>query len=642
MPALIRTLLALTAAAGLFSDDAAFAAGRKPPAKPAAVKTAAKPPPPAEADFAQIPIRCGAPVQTVKIEAKGLAKIASLANKEAALPETCVLSLFKDPAFPISNPNSPATSLDKLFDGRNLMRGNYPTQEGIARAALNFLAKTGPRPAVRAQVVMAHATQGIAQAVFASPGERDPAVVISDKLFSDLTTESDLESSKQYVLFIAAHEYAHLLLKHPPEIEKNDSSYDDIRKFFQGAALAYAIYNGVKMGPNATSLEQQLAAKQSAAMFLGASLIGDMAASESRRMMLPKFSKDREREADLLAVDLLAYTTADIFVGVEGLKKIRGANQQNLKALREQAMAAKKAQAEARIQLAAMSPLLLLQKDQDKAIKQIKAIGITIATDAVLSYFDERKQLADVSLHDDAAKREGRVKLYMQAHYPWRKDQRAVSADLVGGAAPQQASVAVPDFGFTAMAAERSLMDAVRAAETALNAGKVAEARKAIDQALNSPIGKSAKVQDVAGMVSATEDKPDQAIKHYRAVLATGHHNDRIYRNIASAQQQKGDIPGALKTLADGAEKIGSIRPFIVARIALQVEAGDTAGAEASLQECVATKDPMLITVCTQTAHPETPDTEADKQVAKGETAGDTQLGGAIRDSLLKSLAGKK
>lgn len=609
---------------GVAPQTDAFAQAKKPAGKkggavmkPVAAKL--KPPP------SPLEITCGAPVTPPKVEKK---RLISLGSKKPKLPEACVLSRFRNPAFPPADPNAAGRSALGLFGGSGLVEAVWlDSLEEFQRVA-DEIADYGPKPTLRAKIRLSSLVVADARAVYEGSGGTGGTIVLSTKLIEGLTelsehvsTESAEESdalTQHYVRFIIAHEYAHLVLNHPQQLDKAKKNYEQIGQVLALSGAAYAIGNQLKIDKDASYREREKESRKSAAVFLAASFAGDIAATEGTRFLFPVFNRSVERDADMLAVDIIARVEEGNPVkGVESLKIFRDRNKASIKKNSELANDAKKTSDAAVAQLLLAAPALPSQNQKDLE-KQLKIAAALLVAGWAAQKLEEHKMMLNAHLHDSPEDRDALVNDYSDAFYGVERFSAApkpVSNFAAAAAAAKPASTPAavaattkkPTFSkvnFKRVSSEVKGYTASQDAKAAMTKGDLAEARKQIDIALKSPIKATTEVQLLAGAVAQAEGDQDRAIQHFRAVLATGYNNPGVFLNIVESQRFKGDNDAALKTIAEGVTKTGQLDEFILERMDIHRAKRDEKALASDLEACKALQITTLTMRCTDAAAP--------------------------------------
>jgi tetratricopeptide (TPR) repeat protein len=219
--------------------------------------------------------------------------------------------------------------------------------------------------------------------------------------------------------------------------------------------------------------------------------------------------------------------------------------------------------------------------------------------------------MVDAHLHDSPDARDALVNAYADAFYgdegPVTRPVANFDAVLPPPPSPTAAppaAVARPrihDVNFKKIGAEVDAYAASEKAKEALAKGDIAEARKAIDEALRSAIKGDAQIQLIAGGVANAENKPDEAIRHFRAAVAAGDNAPDVWNAIIQTQRAKGDLAGALKAIEEAGAKTQDPRAFIVLKMDIHGEQQDDKAVAADLADCGAFKDSGLTLRCEQT-----------------------------------------
>lgn len=611
-----RALVLLLGAALVHAPPAAAAPARKKAPATAPVKAAAP--------WVVPEITCGPPLVVEKETRKG--KLMRTLGRGPKLPDTCVIARFKDPAFPVADPNAAGKSVG-LFGGSGPVEARWLQTLEQIQPLVDEIAKYGPphRPMIHAQVVLSSMPIAEAHAVYAEKGGKDPKIVLSTKLIQSLrdlsaaaakdSTDDPDTLAQEYLQYIVAHEYAHLALNHPQALDKAQKKYQQIGQALALAGMTYAVVNQVRAGQASSYAEQDKMSKQSAAVLLGATFVGSIASTEGTRFIFPIFNRSVERDADLMAVDMLERAGTNPLKGVTGLQIFYDQNKKSIAENGELSAAAKQSVALATTQIVGMAPALF-DGDKEEVQRRLKMLAITMVADFALRKLEEHRMMVDAHLHDDPDDRQDLVELYDRNFYgPDRHaadhvqasgDMAAMMASMTAAAPPAPAKP-LPKVDFKKIGAEVDGYVATENAKRAMAKGDMALARKEIDKALKSPIKASIDVQRIAGGVAQAEGQQDVAIKHFRAVLAAGFNATDVFFDIVRSQRIKGDNASALKTLAEGAAKTGAPEDFILERIEVHLAMKDLKAVAADVETCRSFKDPALTRVCEGAAAPPPP-----------------------------------
>jgi hypothetical protein len=608
-----RALLFLSSALLALSSVADVSAQAK---KPAARKpVAAAKPAPRQA----MEITCGLPTTQERVEKKGfINKIRG--EKSPKLPEACVLSRFKDPAFPVVDPNSMGASALSLFGGAGPVKADWLISQAELQKVADDIADLGPRPDLRARVYLSSQNMAEAHAVFLSPGGKDGIIVLSTRLMQSLrdlsqnTPGQTDDMTQQYLSFIIAHEYAHLVLNHPQQLNKAESVYKNIGQALQLAGVAFAIIRKIQVGPEASYSEKQREGQKAATVLLAAQFAGLIAATEGTRFLFPIFHRSVDRDADMLAVDILKRSqNRDPVTGVESLRIFRKQNEQNVKRSGAISEDAQKSVQTATALLVELAPDLA-RGDQTQFEGKLKLAALSLVGGYALRKLKEHEMMIDAHLHDSPEDRELLVNSYLQTFYG--KDALSAAAPTVNFAAAKQAmakagpeasSTMIATVDFKKVGAEVDGLISTEAAQAAMARGSLAEARRQIDLSLKSPIKGTVDVQLVAGGISQAEGNHDIAIKHFRNVIAAGYRPDFVYLSISDSQSFKKDHAGALKTIAEGIAATGRLNDFILRRMEIHRDMKNEKAVQADLEACMALKDTRLTLQCQAAAEPPPP-----------------------------------
>lgn len=576
--------LALTALAAAAPAEAA--PRRKAPAKTVAA-----------APIVPLPITCGPPLVAPKVEKAALSdrlKGAVKAQKgPAKLPDACVLSRFQDPGYPTAEPTSPGLPLAAFLGGAGPMPAAWPAYGAALQALADQIAIAGPRPDVRAKVVIVADRMEDARGFFAGPGSSDGVIVVTTGLLERLYGEAKAGAPTQEALrFMLAHAYAHLVLKHPQTLTRPAGAYDQMAQALQLASVGISVVQNFG-GDGAAAGTDEARARTSASVILAAGFVSDLEAGEPARFRFPEFADATERDADLLASDILVRKGADPGVGVKGLKAAWDANAAGLQAAAQLKAQAARASAAAAQDIASLRASLFQVKNAPFLMQKAQLMAASYAAHFALAKVEERRQMGAVHLHDDAEARIAAVGAYLDAFYP---DRAAAVAQTDAGRAP------LPAVDFARVQAEVEGDQAAERAEGDLARGDVAGAGAEIDAALKSPVAGNADVLLIAAAVAIAEGKPELASRRLKTVAAGGYRGPLVYQKLAVADRVAGDDNAALVALSDGAAALGDAKPFIVDRIAIFKARGDAEGVQGAIRDCTALGDMTLTVACQRAA----------------------------------------
>ncbi|WP_116487653.1 M48 family metalloprotease [Caulobacter radicis] len=563
--------------------------------------------------------------------------------KPLKTPDVQVVRRFDDPAYPPIDPNAPSASPAGLLSAmasNGPVRVIWPMTRQVQATLVDQLIAAGPRQTQPAQLI-----------ILSDPVPN--AIAIDNKIYMTsglwdflfaLNAEDDTEA-QQMLLFILAHEYGHLLMRHPQAMTAEERGYKDLKQAISTAGTVYLLAKGMTQDQKASYAEKQAEMRKAQGVMVGAHLAGMVVETEARRALYPPFRKETERDADMLAVDLAMGFQArtgkavDIAQGARSLEFIREVTKRQIQRQAELSKASEKQIADAAKAIGLLAPFALASEDSDKAMKELGWLAALNISAFLMRKYDERRRLEGVALYDNVDQRQQLMKDYFARYHrapaaeaapppppvvapppPPEKAPPKPAAPAKGkgkgkgkGGAPAQPAAPKPEpfrgdpkkiFDF---AAYRDVWEASKAREAALAKlakGDVAGARTEIDKALDSPIKESPEVQDLAGRVASAENRPDVAIGHFRKVLLTRPKDVDLYLVIAERYMSKPDKAGAIKALNDGAKETGQPGRFLPSKITIYQRDGDKVQLEKAVAECVALNDADLTKICKERAYP--------------------------------------
>jgi predicted Zn-dependent protease len=529
------------------------------------------------------------------------------------MPDTKVITRFDDPAYPKADPNYKAqTTPLGLFGGGGPMPARWQTSATTLQATMDRIVAAGPRKNVPAKVYVV--SSNLSNAAATDSGMIVVTTTLLDRLHE--MAQEDAEAADDFLVFILAHEYAHVLMRHQQRQEKAYKGYRMLGDVVRTSGTVYTIARAMTVDPKASKDARNRAGVQMLTVMLASKLAGDLLQSEMARAFLPGFAKETERDADLLAVDIAERVGRE---PVNGAKSLKATQDDNRRRIKEASRAVKEAQKKAAETAKAIVPLLpaaALNGNTDELKRAVIWLAATHALEITMVWLDDRAQLNNIGLHDSPDERLVLVKEYVKTF----DDEKAVMPPL--------------KTNFNAIAREIDGKRNFEAARTALVGGDVGAARIAIDKALVSPIGQSPEVRETAGAVAFAEGNYKAAIPHYRAALAA-YPGDSLYLRLAEAHRYSGDRAAALKVLAEGKARTGNADAYILPRIDILREAGNKAELEKAVAECKAIGDAELTKTCEEMAKP--PEPPKPEAAAKEATA---DKSATPFDDLFKSVTG--
>lgn len=521
--------------------------------------------------------------------------------RKPKLPETKVYRWFDDPAYPKVDVNYKATTTPLgLFGGGGPMPVKWQTSAATLQATMDKIVASGPRPKVGVKVIVVNSYLSNATAT------DDGTILVTTTLLDRLheMAKDDADSADDFLVFILAHEYSHVLMRHQQRQEKAYKGYRFLGDVVRSSGTIYVVSRALTADPKASRDAKDRAGLQMLTVMLASKAAGDLLQSEMARAFLPGFAKETERDADLLAVNICERVSRDPIIGARSLKATEDDNRKRIKEASRAVQEAQKRAADTAKAIVPLLPAAALTGDTDELKRALVWLAATHALEIAMVWLDDRAQLNNIGLHASPDERLVLVKEYVKTFEP----EKPVMAPL--------------KTNFNLIAREVDGKHNAEAARTALAAGDTKTAREKINLAIGSPIGQSPDVQIIAGGVAFAEQNYKEAIKSYRLVLLT-YPNQSVYLRLADAHRFSGDRAGALKVLAEGRAKTGNAGVFILPRIDILREAGDEAELKKAVAECKAIGDAELTKSCEELAKPPEPpkDAEADDDGDEGDDA---------------------
>lgn len=510
------------------------------------------------------------------------------------LPDAKIITRFDDAQYPAVDPSIPTLSPASLSPSEKPMPAERRLAAEGFQGLLNKIVAAGPRPDVAAKVMMYDDPVSNAQAF------GDGSILISTGLVEYLSdvAETDQAAAESMLAYSLSHEYAHVLMRHPQERSKNVASLENIQKAFNLAGTLYLVGRTATIDQRAAVNVQQRQAYQALGVMMGASLVGGFLEGEVKRAVLPGFSRETERDADMLAVDLMqrlrssSNAPLDPIVGVDQLKSVGDTNKTIITKAATLIRDAGNTTKTAAANLATLAPALMLQKGSTDIGNELKAMAVTTAAGFVFQKLEERRRLTDVHLHDSAERRGDLVRRYSAQFYPVAETAAPVAQ------APYSGQV---DWGRVTRDLEGQR--AKQNAEEALVRGDVPAARTAIDVALRSPIGQSPDVQRIAGAVADAEGKTEVAIGHYRKVIDAGGTDRATYDALIQSHLRINQRTQALAAIDRAGVASGDPMSYLPLKITIHREDGNKAEMDKALAECrAAVQRVMLVQECGEAA----------------------------------------
>lgn len=520
------------------------------------------------------------------------------------VPEQTIVSRFEDPAFPAVDPNIPTLTSAGLSASEKPLSAQRRYSAQQLQGIVDGFVQIGPRPTVPARVMMAVSDESEVRSlgdgtIYVTTGYMDKLIELS---------RAEPDKATNTVLFAMAHEYSHILMRHPQQRSQNLATMQSIQTAFNIVGTAYMFARASQISQGASQNVQQRQAYQALGVMVGASLIGSMVEGEAKRLVFPGFAKNTERDADMMAVDLMQRLGArsnrdiDAITGVDQLSVFFEGNKSVIDKAANLARDAAKTTQSTAASLAVMAPQMMLAKGSTDIGNELKTVAVLSAADFVLGKLDERRRLTDVHLYDSFQRRTELVRAYTAKFY-------AASAPVEGAPATPPRQTAAGQVDFTRIEQEVVASQAEAAAREALARGLVPDARAAIDTALKSPIATSPEVQRTAAYVCEAENRSAPAITHYRAAIAGGLGDKATYDALIQAHLRLNQRTQALRVIDEAGTALGDPPAFFITKITIFREDQNQVELDKVLTECRALSASRLTLVqqCEAAAAPPAP-----------------------------------
>jgi hypothetical protein len=225
--------------------------------------------------------------------------------------------------------------LDQTLSNGEQLITSYPGLKNRMQAWVELLRTSGPRPDMNADVVIFSSQFPRAMADCYAPPEgsasgpdaRRCGIFISSKMTeffvvpqsrideiyrasesaeeAQRAVEAEKIEAGNRMLFVLAHEYAHILLDHPKLLKREQNRFN-FSNLVQNAAALYTVYRAVEGTYNYNRAGRTLSAEKDAQDLLGDAVLTSMAAnlvagavdSELQRTFFPPYSRQLEDQAD--------------------------------------------------------------------------------------------------------------------------------------------------------------------------------------------------------------------------------------------------------------------------------------------------------------------------------------------------------
>jgi predicted Zn-dependent protease len=398
----------------------------------------------------------------------------------------------------------------------------------------------------------------------------DRDIYVSLGLLEAMETESQLAA-------VLAHEAAHIQLDHLAREEYFNRQRELVTT---GAGVAVLAVQASQLRVTGTTVSMSAAGRQEAAEgAAGVAATSWMINTISDDVLDPRFRREQEREADLVAADLTVAAGYDADGTPDMLRRLG-----EVLAQRE-ALAA------------------VLERERDRAAAKLAASGDPVAALSLLPSLGVEMGVATVkelharvgSSHPSPQERQEAAAAYVAVRYEDRMYDPEQRAEDTARLEAEMAR-ALPE----------RLRRGHRAAQKAkllLAEGKVAEARREAAAAVADLPG-SAHSRTIMALVQIAEGSNDAALRSLEAIDRGEIKPKRTFELLAAQWVRVKRFADADRALAQGEAQFGDAEPFLPSRIIVAAAAGDAARARLYHDRCRTAASTQIKLACDRAIAP--------------------------------------
>ncbi|MCI5046622.1 MAG: M48 family metalloprotease [Aquisalinus sp.] len=438
-------------------------------------------------------------------------------------------------------------------------------------------------------------------------------IVISTGLLETIQEfyADDKYAQDQSLAFILAHEYAHLLYRHPEKYSKAEKAIkisDTIQAGYglmKTAQAAHLEYGG---GSRSDYVEAEKA-------FMSAAIASPWIEAELYRFVYAPYTKREEQRADYLASDLLVAT--EVYNGRSGAKPIRSIytqyDSQAMEDLRGLSKDVQETSTKAAAEIVAVAPSAAFSSSGAEAFggyarNRMFMAGLEVTARTLKRRLDRN----EVHLYYGAGQRVDAIEGYYEKHYP------GVGMQVTD-------SVAAAFNALDAFKKENTPAAVARTAMTFLARGDIEGARRALATVTSGDRMSNMQYLLASGSVAFAAGDLFEAERLFSRATNRSDAPIRAFKNLASTYIRQGNGDRAIETLDRGAVRF-SVEEFILGKMEALLSLGRTEEVLIAFEDCKRTGDDQLIKRCQSIANSALPETE--------ESNGFDELSNTFRDGL--------
>ncbi|MGJ8563634.1 MAG: M48 family metalloprotease [Alphaproteobacteria bacterium] len=419
------------------------------------------------------------------------------------------------------------------------------------------------------------------------------AQVPTDTKEKDLKNFEISKADKVHGLaFILAHEYAHLLYKHPALYPREKENTKIFTK---------AVAGGLQLMRTTQTLHAQFGGGMSQEfheankILYGAAVASPWIEAELYRFAYAPYQKEAEQTADYMAADLLSNSVfgKPKYNAEKGAQPLRAfyesyddSTNAKLKRLGKEAANTAK---DASLQMAATAPAVALGGgDVGAHMKShLKLAAISFGVKKLIGRLNTKK----VHLYYSSDKRVDAIEDYFTNFYVSEVDDSTPAME------------AFFDTLSDTFSNENSASAAAEQAMEFLAKGDIEGAVKALKNVTSSKRFQDTQYLTASGNVAFAQGNFAQAISHYNQAKRKGDVTIQVFRDLSRSHMMTNNSGMAVNAMDEGMAKFG-VETFIVEKIALLVTLDKPEDVKAAYDECLKLTDKDVLKGCEKAAKP--------------------------------------
>ncbi len=528
--------------------------------------------------------------------------------KSPKIPEQTVISTYSPPTIDTSGASAYAGSgpLDPQ-DPLDLRR--YETTSRTYSATIRMLdqimlevMQAAPVKSIRPKIRVLNQQKVEAKAYGTD------LIIVSTGLLKALTSanvpedvkEKDLdkfqfseEAKLNSLAYILAHEYAHLLYKHPIIYQQKEEETKGFTKAIgAGIQLLHATQTlNAQIG--GTNMNQEF--NDANKVLYGAAVASPWVEAELYRFQYSPYVKDAEQMADYMATDLLTSSTfgPPKYNAEDGAQLLRGLYEAyddsvdaKLKRLGKEAADTAK---DASLKMAATAPNVALSGGDVGSFME-GHLKLAITTFGLKKLFG-RLNKGKVHLYYSSDKRVDAVEEYFDAFYTAETPEMSAS------------SLAFFEKFKSTFTEENTPAAAAEQAMEFLAKGDIEGALKALQSVTSADRLQNTQYLKASGDVAFANAQFGQAISYFNQAKLKGDVDMQVFRDLSKSYMMLENETMAINALDEGMEKFGT-EAFIVEKISLLVILNKDEEVMTTYAACKALPDEDIVKECYKTAKP--------------------------------------